>query len=278
MPLLAVILAGSTPLAVPPDTAPMALPAEQAAPAPADPAPTNPTEIVVQAAPKPPKEDPLRGVNAQTFVVVSKVDGAVVRPIAMAYKHVLPEPARDGLHNALSNLTEPVVFVNDLLQLKPGRAVKTLGRFLINSTVGLAGLFDVAKKKPFHLAHHNNGFANTLGFYGVGPGPYLYLPLIGATTLRDMFGRVIDLSLLPAAAGAPFNNPSFSLPNSALKSIDDRVTYDGRQLDFEAQPDPYAAERAFYLQARADEIAALHSHKPEQPAPAAPAPTPAPPP
>lgn len=231
---------------------------------PASPSPSDPTEIVVSATLKPPKEDPLRAVNAQSFAVVNKVDAAIIGPLASAYKHVLPEPARDGLHNAISNLSEPVVFVNDLLQLKPGRATKTLLRFVINSTLGLGGLFDVAKKKPFKLAHHNNGFADTLGYYGVGPGPYLYLPLIGPTTVRDLFGRTLDLALLPAAVGAPFNKPEFSIPNSALKSMDDRVNFDARQRSFrDDTSDAYGAERAWYLQLRANEIAGLHGHHPE---------------
>lgn len=229
------------------------------------------------------KADPLRAVNAQSFAVVSKVDDLVVSPLAKAYKHILPEPVRDGVHNALSNLTEPVVFVNDLLQLKPGRAGKTLLRFVINSTIGLGGLFDVAKKKPFNLKHHNNGFADTLGYYGVKPGPFLYLPLIGPTTLRDVFGRMVDLSLLPTAVGAPFSKPEFTLPQSAVKSLDDRITFDARQRYFrEDTADPYASERSYYLQIRANEIAGLHGKHPElsetfgspPPAPALPPPCP----
>ncbi len=212
---------------------------------------------------KAPKEDPLRAVNAQTFAVINKVDGLLIGPLAMAYQQAVPKPARDGVHNALSNLTEPVVFVNDLLQLKPGRAAKTLVRFVINSTLGLGGLFDVAKKKPFKLPHHNNGFADTLGYYGVGSGPYLYLPLIGPTTVRDLIGRTLDLSLLPVAVGAPFNNPRYSLPNSAAKSLDDRVVFDRRQRSFQETADPYAAERSYYLQVRANEIAGLHGRHPE---------------
>ena len=255
------------------EAAPTAVAPAASAPSPVSRAPANPTappleEIVVQGELHAPKEDPIRALNAQSFKAVQVLDDAIVGPLAMAYKHTLPEPARDGLHNALLNLTEPVVFLNDLLQLKPGRAAKTLGRFVINSTIGVGGLFDIAKKKPFHLAHHNNGFADTLGFYGVGPGPYLYLPLLGPTTLRDVFGRVIDLAVLPTAIGQPFSSRSFSLPNSALKSMDDRVTYDERQKHFRNDtPDPYAAERTAYLQRRADEIAGLHSPKPKRAAP-----------
>lgn len=246
-------------------TAPAAPLDQPGASAPGGPSVTapDPAEIVVSGQLKAPKEDPLRAVNAQTFAVINKVDGILIGPLAMAYQHAVPKPARDGVHNALSNLTEPVVFVNDLLQLKPGRAAKTMLRFVINSTLGLGGLFDVAKKRPFKLLHHNNGFGDTLGYYGVGPGPYLYLPLIGPTTVRDLVGRTLDLSLLPAAIGAPFNNPRYSLPNSAAKSLDDRVMFDRRQRSFQETADPYAAERSYYLQVRANEIAGLHGRHPE---------------
>ena len=224
-----------------------------------------PGEIVVTGDPLARKQDPLRAINAQSFAVVNKVDDLFVGPVAKGYRHVVPEPVRDGLHNALSNLTEPVVFVNDLLQLQPVRAGKTLLRFVINSTIGLGGLFDIAKKKPFRIQHHNNGFADTLGYYGVKPGPFLYLPLIGPTTVRDMFGRVIDLAMLPTVVGAPFNRPQFSIPQSALKSLDDRITFDARQTYIREQTsDPYASERSYYLQIRANEIAGLHGKHPEQ--------------
>src|SRR3546814_2446438 len=91
-----------------------------------------------------------------------------------------------GLGNALRNISEPVNFLNFLLQFKIGKAAETLGRFVVNTTFGVGGLVDVAKTKPFNLPYRRNGFANTLGFYGVEPGPYFYLPLVGPTTLRDM--------------------------------------------------------------------------------------------
>jgi len=223
------------------------------------------SEIVVSGDVLARKQDPLRAINAQSYAVVNKVDDLFVGPVAKGYRHIVPEPARDGLHNALSNLTEPVVFVNDLLQLHPVRAGKTLLRFVINSTIGLGGLFDIAKKKPFRIQHHNNGFADTLGYYGVKPGPFLYLPLIGPTTVRDMFGRVIDLAMLPTVVGVPFNKPEFSIPQSALKSLDDRITFDARQTYFREQTsDPYASQRIYYLQIRANEIAGLHGSHPEQ--------------
>src|SRR3546814_4173394 len=96
-------------------------------------------------------------------------------------------------------------FLNFLLQFKIGKAAETLGRFVVNTTFGVGGLVDVAKTKPFNLPYRRNGFANTLGFYGVEPGPYFYLPLVGPTTLRDMAGNGIALLVLPTTVGAPFN-------------------------------------------------------------------------
>src|SRR3954452_443340 len=112
-------------------------------------------------------DDPLEELNSASFQVVQKVDSAIVAPLAFAYEDIMPRPIRDGLRNFLHNLGEPIVFVNFMLQLKPGKAAETLGRFVINTTVGVAGLVDVAKRKPFKLPHRSNGFANTLGYYGV---------------------------------------------------------------------------------------------------------------
>ncbi|PKB14627.1 phospholipid-binding lipoprotein MlaA [Novosphingobium kunmingense] len=213
--------------------------------------PAVPNEIVVTGRGKPPKSDPLQAVNAQTFEVMSAVDGAIVAPIAYGYRSVIPEPVKDGLHNMLINLTEPIVFVNDILQLKIGRAMKTLARFVINSTVGVLGLFDVAKKKPFKIDYHVNGFAYTLGYWGIKPGPFLFLPLIGPTTVRDVIGRVLDLSLLPGVVGKPFSDPKYALASGALKSIDERLERDDMLMVIKEDcPDSYAAERAWYLAKR----------------------------
>src|SRR3546814_2571466 len=97
-----------------------------------------------------------------------------------------------------------------LLQFKIGKALETVGRFAINSTIGAAGVFDVAKKAPINLPYRSNGFANTLGFYGVEPGPYFFLPLVGPTTLRDMVGDGIDLLVLPVSVGKPFNQTAYA--------------------------------------------------------------------
>ncbi|MGF7149010.1 phospholipid-binding lipoprotein MlaA [Sphingomonas zeicaulis] len=225
------------------------------------PQPAQPQDgtIVVTARSEAPPSDPLRGINAQSFAVVQSVDEAVTGPVARAYSRVVPSPVRSGLRNALGNLQEPIVALNYLLQLKPGKSAETLGRFAINSTIGVAGLFDVAKRQPFNLPRRNNGFGYTLGYYGVKPGPYLYLPLMGPTTVRDLVGRIGDLSVLPVAVGRPFDDPAFVLPTTTIRLVDERAQADGaiRRVR-EGAADPYAAVRENYLRTRQAEIDALH--------------------
>jgi len=217
--------------------------------------------IIVTARGHAPKEDPVQAVNVVSYQAVQAVDKAVIGPIAHGYQKGVPHQVRRGLHNLLNNLDEPIVFVNFLLQLKPGKAAETLGRFTINSTLGVAGLLDVAKKKPFHLPRRSNGLADTLGYYGIGPGPYLFLPLIGSTTIRDMFGRVVDLSLVPTAVGKPFNDPTFALSKGALSSLDERAQFDADLKKLRTAPDPYSAQRAYYLQRRQAEIDVLRGKR-----------------
>lgn len=199
--------------------------------------------------------DPLSVVNVEAFQLTQTFDEALVGPAAKSYRKILPSPVRKGIRNFLYNLREPVVFLNFMLQLKPGKAAETVGRFAINSTVGAAGLVDVAKKKPFHLPRRSNGFANTLGYYGVGNGPFLFLPIIGPTTVRDLFGGTIDRLLLPAAVGSPFNSMSYTAPAGILGALDHRSEFDKTlKALHDNSPDPYAATRAFYLNRRQAEI------------------------
>lgn len=242
----------------------------EAEPAPQQPAPVAAPVQQGEAPPPPPadgqaitvtarsKSDPIQGANAASFKVAQAVDSKLVGPAAETYKKLVPRPARAGLGNFIRNLGEPVVALNFLLQLKPGKAAETLGRFGINSTLGIGGLIDVAKGKPFNLPHRRNGFANTLGYYGVGPGPYLYLPGIGATSLRDVVGGAVDGVILPIGIGAPFNKPYYTIPNGAIRSLDRRVEFDCQIKALQAADDPYAATRAFYLKKRKAEIEALH--------------------
>lgn len=249
-----------------------AAPAPEKVAPPAPDADANQDELVVTGRPPPPREDPLQAINVQTYQVVQTVDRNVVNPMALGYKHALPEPVRAGVRNFFNNLAEPIVFLNFLIQHKIGKAIETVGRFGLNSTLGGAGLFDVAKRHPFNLPLRRNGFANSMGFYGVKPGPFLFLPLVGPTTVRDLIGLGLDKLVLPVAIGKPFNKPYYTLPSSAISTLDYRVEFDAELRRQQDAPDPYAASRAYYLQSRQAEIDALHVHHRHKDAPV---PTPA---
>lgn len=200
--------------------------------------------------------DPLEGANRKLFSIHNFFDRILFRPISRVYKAIIPKPLRTGIRHIFSNLDEPVVFVNDVLQLKPKRAVRTFARFAINSTVGIGGVLDVAKKA--NLPHHPNGFGDTLGRYGVGPGPYLFIPLIGPTDLRDLLGGTADDALLPVAIGDPFSRREYTLTRGVVTGIDLRVESDADlKALYAGAADRYASLRSVFLQDRAAEIDAI---------------------
>lgn len=198
--------------------------------------------------------DPMAELNAETFEVMQNIDEALVEPIAHAYRDELPPPIRNGLTNFFRNLREPVVFLHFLLQLKPGKAAETAARFALNSTVGIGGLVDVAKKEPFNLPFRRNGLANTLGYYGVGPGPFLYLPLFGATTMRDLLGGLADNAVLPTVVGRPFGRPEYGIPSYVVLSLDSRLEFDDELQRIRNADEPYTSMRETYLARRRCEI------------------------
>lgn len=226
--------------------------------------PSEEGEIVVEGSYGPPKVDPMARVNEESYRLTQKVDDVFVEPVAYAYRDGLPGPLRNGLGNAVNNLREPNNALNFLLQGKIGKTFETLGRFVINSTIGLAGLVDVAKRPGINLPFRRNGFANTLGYYGVGSGPYLYLPLTGATTVRDVSGSFLDQLLLPVAVGKPFNRPEFTVPFYVVANLEDRLEVDEELARIDDTIDPYAARRDSYLYRRAREIAELKGEEPPE--------------
>lgn len=187
-------------------------------------------------------------------------DRLFYRPLALGYKTVVPKPVRTGLRHILSNLTEPIVFLNDLLQLKPKRAFKTFARFVINSTAGIGGALDVAKTAD--LPHRDNGLGNTLARYGVGPGPYLFLPFIGPSTLRDFVGGQADGFVLPISIGKPFDRLDFQIAQGAIGGIDLRAESDVQlRAILGGAADPYASLRSVFLQSRLADIAEIKGKK-----------------
>ena len=180
--------------------------------------------------------DPYEGFNRQMFAFNSEVDKYALGPAAGAYETVTPEFARDRVGDFLHNLKSPVIFINDVLQGEGDRAGDTLGRFLINSTIGVAGLWDVAGYNG--IEKHSEDFGQTLAVWGVESGPYLVLPLMGPTTPRDLFGGGIDRALDPLNWTEFADNPD----------LDDQI----EQLN--AQPEPYVALRRIYSSQRQAEI------------------------
>ena len=136
------------------------------------------------------QNDPWEETNRDVFAFDTWVDHTVARPVTEGYQAVVPEPARDGVHNMLNNLHSPVILANDVLQGESRKAARTLGRILINTTLGIGGLFDVAQR--LGIPYHDNDFGITLGTAGVGEGSYLVLPILGPRPPRDLVGGVVD--------------------------------------------------------------------------------------
>jgi len=142
-------------------------------------------------------DDPLEPVNRIVFDANTAIDTGVIKPIAEAYRAVLPQFARDRIRAFVDNLAEPRIFANDLLQLRINDAGITFARFFINTTIGLAGMFDVAGENG--LPRQTGDFGQTLYTWGVDSGPYLVLPLFGPSNVRDAFGLAVDLYTTPPA-------------------------------------------------------------------------------
>lgn len=136
--------------------------------------------------------DPWEGLNRKTYAFNEALDAAVLKPVATGYVKVVPAFAREGVNNFFDNLNDIGTGLNNLLQGKPAEGASDLGRFVVNSVFGVFGLWDVAT--PLGLEKHNEDFGQTLGRWGMGPGPYLMLPLLGPSTLRDAPARAVDPS------------------------------------------------------------------------------------
>jgi len=143
------------------------------------------------------ENDPFEGWNRAMFSFNQKADKYVLKPLAEGYQAITPAPVRKGVSNFFNNLGEPITAVNSVLQAKPGKAARSLTRFLFNTTFGLLGLFDVAG--AMGIEHEKEDLGQTLAYWGVGSGPYLVLPILGPSNLRDLGGRVVDRPLNPVS-------------------------------------------------------------------------------
>jgi phospholipid-binding lipoprotein MlaA len=197
--------------------------------------------------------DPWEGLNRRGYAINAFLDKVLIRPVAMIYKALTPGPIGRGLHNIIVNLGEPLVFINDVLQARPRRAAEATVRFAFNSTVGLAGLIDVVAHDG--IAHHDSTFGDTLGRYGAGPGPYLFIPVLGPSTVRDFVGAGVDGAVDPVHWISYPARTEISTGATVVGGLDTRV---GADEDLKAiladAADPYATLRSVYLQYRQGEI------------------------
>ncbi len=198
--------------------------------------------------------DPLEGMNRAVYGFNTVIDTWFLRPAATLYRSLLPPPLQEGIHNMLSNLSAPVVFLNDLLQGEPDRAMTTVSRFAINSTVGVLGFGDPAAEMGYKK--HSEDFGQTLGVWGVGEGPYIVLPIFGPSNPRDAVGKVVDYYTDPINRWAD-NTDRDGLPigRAIVGAVDTRAYYYDALEDIRKNSlDPYAAMRSFYLQRRRADV------------------------
>ena len=196
--------------------------------------------------------DPLEGWNRQVYALNDGVDRAVLEPVAKGYRAVTNEPVRGGVNNFLTNLNQPVVFANTVLQGKPTAAIDTVARFTVNTTVGLGGIFDVATS--LEVPEHKEDFGQTLGVWGVPNGPYLVLPLLGASNLRDFAGFGVDIALDPLNYAQFEGDNEFRIARQVTNVVATRERVIEAVEILRDQPEPYVALRRNYTQQRAAAI------------------------
>lgn len=239
-PRLALLAGGAAVAAVLTATAPAAHAQDAHAPAPAAAADVH-------------RIDPWQKMNRFFFKVHNGLDKVLIHPAAMVYKALTPGPIGKAAHNFLTNISEPAILANDLLQLRFKRAGETSVRLVGNTLAGFGGLIDVAGKAgvPFH----DNGFAITLGRYGVGPGPYLFVPLMGPSTVRDAIGTFADFSLDPIKLANYPHRLEVSAGLTVMQGLDLRSSADPElKALFADATDPYATLRSAYLQNQQSQI------------------------
>jgi phospholipid-binding lipoprotein MlaA len=203
------------------------------------------------------QRDPLEKVNRGMWAVNQGADKVVIKPVTQVYRAVAPRPVRQGVTNVFANLTEPWSFVNNLLQGKSERAGRNMARFLINSTIGIAGLWDPASKLGARPAPEDLG--QTLAVWGVNGGPYLVLPLLGPSTMRDGIGSGVAAYLDPVKYGINQADVNVWYKRGYLVayviSARSDLIESGGDAFLESSLDPYAAARSAYLQLRTAQIA-----------------------
>lgn len=198
--------------------------------------------------------DRFEPTNRFFYKVNDGLDTYVLRPVAVAYRKVVPGSVRRPLHNVLNNLSTPAQFANDVLEGKPRKAGDSLMRFAINSTAGVGGLFEVADGLGY--PDHSADFGLTLAVWGVGEGPFLFLPVLGPSNPRDAIGFGANSALDPLTWASFGGSQTLGTSRLVIGAVDTRE----RLLDQidsikRGALDPYATFRSLYRQNRADEVA-----------------------
>lgn len=202
------------------------------------------------------ERDPLEGFNRGMWAVNDAVDTVALKPVTTAYRTVTPRPARRGLSRIFYNLAEPFSAINNLLQGKPERAGRNFGRFLVNSTIGVGGLADHAT--DLGIASAPEDFGQTLATWGVNGGPYLVLPLLGPSTLRDGVGssvaQLADPYRIAVRNSGLTRTQKFGMMGAEIINTRSDIIELGLDTYLETSLDPYSAARSAYLQRRDAEI------------------------
>jgi phospholipid-binding lipoprotein MlaA len=197
--------------------------------------------------------DPLEPTNRVFYAVNDRLDTLILAPLARGYRFVLPQPVRTGLHNVLANLGGPVLVINDAMQGKPRLGGNTFMRLVINTTLGVGGVFDVASGLGYPA--HDNDFGVTLALWGVSGGPYLFLPVLGPSDPRDATGFGADIALDPLTYPSGGGWTIFGYSRLGVSALDARAAHldDVEQIK-QGALDPYATFRSLYQQNRQSQI------------------------
>jgi len=195
------------------------------------------------------ENDPWEPLNRPLYSINTAIDRVTLKPLAKGYQKITPRPIRTGISNFMKNLVTPRSIINNFLQGKPARGFSEIGRMVINSTVGIGGLFDVATASG--IERHREDFGQTAAVWGIPPGPYVMLPFLGPQTLRHAVLLPIDIA----------SNPLYHYDNSSvrdklyiLRSIEIRERLFAAERILEDSKDHYITVRESYLQNREFEV------------------------
>lgn len=198
------------------------------------------------------RNDPYENFNRNMLGFNLAVDKAVLEPVSKGYVAVTPEYGRDRVSDFFTNLGEPITFINDVLQGEGERALQTGFRFTLNSTLGLAGLFDIAGYQG--LESHNEDFGQTLAVWGVDSGPYLVMPFLGSTNPRDLFGRAVDRAANPTNfvryTDDSDDEAKVRVGMGIVNGLNSRANAQGAIDALRSQAEPYVALRRTYTSQR----------------------------